>query len=180
MNADHINGLKMGAAVYLTKPFSVEVLLLQVSNLLKLSEKIRDSLNQQLKSADHGTQIRFLSHLNNDRAVKELLNAIDNEFLNKITGIIEEHIDNLGFGVPDLAKAVAMSQPVLYRKLHMLTGMPVNDFIKSIRMNNAVILLQSKRYTINEIAYMVGFSDRKYFSKEFKKRFGKTPSTFLS
>ncbi len=179
MSANHINGLKMGADVYLTKPFSVEVLLLQISNLLKLSEKIRESLSQQLNANYDGVPVRSLSHLQNNNATKELLNSIDNEFLIKVISIIEENIDSLRFGVPDLARAVAMSQPILYRKLHMLTGMPVNDFIKSIKMNNAVILLQSKRYNINEIAYMVGFSDRKYFSKEFKKRFGKTPSEFL-
>ncbi len=179
MSSNHINGLKMGADVYLTKPFSVEVLMLQISNLLKLSEKIRESISHKLKSGD-GIQISSLSPLHNNNEVEKLLNSIDNEFLSRVISIIEEHIDSLEFGVPHLAKAVAMSQPVLYKKLHMLTGMPVNDFIKSIKMNNAVLLLQSKRYNINEIAYMVGFSDRKYFSKEFKKRFGKTPSEFLS
>ena len=179
MSANHINGLKMGADVYLTKPFSVEVLMLQVSNLLKLSEKIRESISHKLKSGE-GIPLSSLSPLHNNNEVEKLLNKIDNEFLSRVISIIEEHIDSLEFGVPHLAKAVAMSQPVLYKKLHMLTGMPVNDFIKSIKMNNAVLLLQSKRYNINEIAYMVGFSDRKYFSKEFKKRFGKTPSEFLS
>jgi ligand-binding sensor domain-containing protein/signal transduction histidine kinase/CheY-like chemotaxis protein/AraC-like DNA-binding protein len=177
-DSSHVEGLKMGADIYLSKPFSIEILLLQVNNLLTASERIRQNLNRQLKPTlenREGTD----GHTNNDHKVKKLVDAIDNEFLNKVIRIIEADIDNLEFGVPELAKAVAMSQPVLYKKLNALTGMSVNDFIKSIKMNNATILLQSKRYTINEIAYMVGFSDRKYFSKEFKKQYGKTPSEFI-
>ncbi|HEX7869065.1 MAG TPA: helix-turn-helix transcriptional regulator, partial [Chryseobacterium sp.] len=105
--------------------------------------------------------------------------TIDNEFINKLVRIIEKDIDNLEFGVPELAREIGMSQPVLYKKLDAVTGMSVNDFIKSVKMNNAGNLLKTKRYTINEVAYMVGFSDRKYFSKEFKKQYGKTPTEFM-
>ncbi|GAB3902510.1 hybrid sensor histidine kinase/response regulator transcription factor [Mucilaginibacter boryungensis] len=174
----HVEGLKMGADVYLTKPFSVEVLLLQVTNMLNNSEKLRCFINKQLKST-HDLANGFLVE-NVGEKTKKIAHSIDNEFLNKAIKIIEDHLDNPGFNVSELAKAVAMSQPVLYKKLNALTGLSVNDFIKSIKMNNAVILLQSKRYTINEIAYMVGFSDRKYFSKEFKKQYGKTPSEFTA
>jgi AraC-like DNA-binding protein len=81
--------------------------------------------------------------------------------------------------VPELASLVAMSQPVLYKKLNALTGLSVNDFIKATRMNNALSLLKQRQYTIYEVAYMVGFTDRKYFSKEFKKQYGKAPSEFM-
>lgn len=178
-DSSHVEGLKMGADVYLSKPFSIEILLLQISNLLAASERIRQNFNRQLKPAPESKEGGAAEHTNNNQKVKKLVDSIDNEFLGKIIRIIEADIDNLEFGVPELAKAVAMSQPILYKKLNALTGMSVNEFIKSIKMNNATILLQSKRYTINEIAYMVGFSDRKYFSKEFKKQYGKTPSEFI-
>ncbi|MGZ3756579.1 MAG: hybrid sensor histidine kinase/response regulator transcription factor [Mucilaginibacter sp.] len=178
--SNHINGLKMGADVYLTKPFSIEVLLLQVGNLLNASERIRNNLNQQVRSG-HGADILGgnATEVKNDGEVKPLVSSVDNEFLNKVIGIIEKNLDNLEFGVPELANVVGMSQPVLYKKLYALTGMSVNDFIKSVRMNNAVFLLQQNQYTIYEVAYMVGFSDRKYFSKEFKKQYGKAPSEFV-
>ena len=178
-DSSHAEGLKMGADVYLSKPFSIEILLLQVNNLLTASERMRQSFNRQLKPVLESEGLITVQHANNDQKVKKLVDSIDNEFLGKVIRIIEADIDNLEFGVPELAKAVAMSQPILYKKLSALTGMSVNEFIKSIKMNNATILLQSKRYTINEIAYMVGFSDRKYFSKEFKKQYGKTPSEFI-
>lgn len=174
----HVQGLKMGADVYLTKPFSIEVLLLQVANMLNASEKTRRFISEQLRLAPNHLVNKGLT-AGFDDAAQKLAHFIDNEFLSKVIKIIEENIDNFEFGVPQLAEAVAMSQPVLYKKLDVLTGMSVNDFIKSIKMSNAIILLRSGRYTINEIAYMVGFSDRKYFSKEFKKQYGKTPSDFV-
>jgi len=178
-DSSHAEGLKMGADVYLSKPFSIEILLLQVNNLLTASERMRQSFNRQFKPVLESEGAITVQHANNDQRVQKLVDSIDNEFLSKVIRIIEADIDNLEFGVPELAKAVAMSQPILYKKLSALTGMSVNEFIKSIKMNNATILLQSKRYTINEIAYMVGFSDRKYFSKEFKKQYGKSPSEFI-
>ncbi len=56
--------------------------------------------------------------------------------------------------------------------------MSVNDFVKSIRMKKAAHLLKQKQLAVYEVAYAVGFNDRKYFSKEFKKQFGKIPSEF--
>ncbi len=94
--------------------------------------------------------------------------------------IIEEHMDHPEFGVDMLAVKAAMSQSVLYKKLKALTNMSVNDFIKSIRLKRAAQLLAQKQYSVYEVGYMVGFNDRKYFSKEFKKQFGKTPSEFIS
>ncbi|WP_217902300.1 AraC family transcriptional regulator [Siphonobacter sp. BAB-5385] len=73
-----------------------------------------------------------------------------------------------------------MSTPVLYRKLKALTDLSVNDFIKTIRLKKAAQLLTSQPLTIYEVAYAVGFDDRKYFSKEFKKYFGQTPSEYAS
>jgi signal transduction histidine kinase/DNA-binding response OmpR family regulator len=175
--ANHIEGLKMGADVYLTKPFSIEVLLLQVTNLLNASERIRRSFKEQITATY--SNVLSTDPEKNTQATRELVNTIDNEFINKLVRIIEKDIDNLAFGVPELAREIGMSQPVLYKKLDAVTGMSVNDFIKSVKMNNAGILLKTKRYTINEVAYMVGFSDRKYFSKEFKKQYGKTPTEFM-
>ncbi|MNT66287.1 HTH-type transcriptional activator RhaS [compost metagenome] len=71
-----------------------------------------------------------------------------------------------------------MSTPILYKKIKALTGLTVNNFIKSVRLKRAAQLLKQKVYTVYEIAYMVGFSDSKYFSKEFAKQFGITPSEY--
>ncbi|HWJ27542.1 MAG TPA: AraC family transcriptional regulator, partial [Flavisolibacter sp.] len=98
--------------------------------------------------------------------------------LNKIIQIIEEQMDNPEFGVDMLSRKVAMSAPVLYKKLRAVTNMSVNEFVKSLRLKKAALLLQQKQYAVFEVSYMVGFNDRKYFSREFKKQYGKTPSEY--
>ena len=175
----HISGLKMGADIYLTKPFSIEVLLLQLNNLMQAAQRIRENYARQIKQGNQPANQLHPKPDSQDGSVKQPPVFVDDIFLNKVIAIIEKNIDNVEFGVPELANAVAMSQPVLYKKLNALTGLSVNDFIKSVRMSNALNLLKQKQYTIYEVAYMVGFTDRKYFSKEFKKQYGKAPSEFV-
>lgn len=93
-------------------------------------------------------------------------------------GIIEANLMNVNFGVDFLAKEMGMSQPVLYKKLNAVTNLSVNNFIKNYRFKKATQLLRSES-NISEVAYAIGFSDRKYFSKEFKKHFGKTPTDYI-
>ncbi|WP_143305895.1 hybrid sensor histidine kinase/response regulator transcription factor [Chitinophaga vietnamensis] len=167
--ANHISGLKMGADIYLTKPFSMQVLQLHLHNLLQLRTRMQEWVKQQLALPVTATPA----------PVAPMPLPLEDEFLQKVVRIIEENIDEPEFGVGTLSQQVNMSHPVLYKKLDALTGMSVNDFIKAIRFRKATELLTTKKYTIAEVAYMVGFSDRKYFSKEFKKHFGKTPSEFI-
>lgn len=178
---DQISGLKRGADIYITKPFSIQVLLLQLSNLLKAREKIRDWFNSNftpLTDPARSTQYQ----VGTPEASPETPSGIsfqDNDFLQNLAGIIEAHLDDPTFNVFLLAKKAAMSHTILYKKLKALTRLSVNDFIKTIRFKKAVELMRKKEYSITEISYMVGFSDRKYFSKEFKKQFGKSPQEYL-
>ncbi|MCK7557751.1 response regulator [Chitinophaga sedimenti] len=167
--ADQVSGLETGADLYLTKPFSSKVLSLNVRNLLASREKLRERLAKQLQAAEPAPLA----------AVEETLpNSVDTAFLEKVMALVDELMDDPDFGVDMLSKKVAMSQPVLYKKLKALTNMSVNDFIKSLRLKKAAELLRSRQHTVYQVSYMVGYSDSKYFSREFRKQFGKTPTEF--
>lgn len=160
---DHVSGLTTGADLYLTKPFSTQVLELSIRNLLAAREIMAQKFSKQ-----------FLLQPQN-----VAVNNQEEQFLTRLIEIIEDNLENPEFGVEMLAQKATMSQTVLYKKLKALVNMPVNDFIKSIRLKRAAQLLELNQYSIYEVGYMVGFNDRKYFSKEFKKQFGKTPSEFM-
>jgi ligand-binding sensor domain-containing protein/signal transduction histidine kinase/CheY-like chemotaxis protein/AraC-like DNA-binding protein len=160
----HVSGLETGADIYITKPFSTELLLLHVRNLLMSRVAIRQ---------------RFLKYAHLEPA-ELTLNATDEAFMSKILGYIEEHIADEDFGVSELASKVGMSRPILYKKIRMLTDLSVNDFVKSIRLKKAKQLFMQNRYTIYEVAYQVGFNDPKYFSREFKKQFGESPRSLMN
>lgn len=154
--------LKNGADVYLTKPFNVQALMLNVENLLSLSDKMQKRFSKQISLE--------LSHI-----------AIDDkgeEFISKVLHLVEKNISNTDFGVHHLAAEVGMSSPVFYKKLQVLTGMSVNNFMKSIKLKRAAQLLKQGSLTVYQVAYEVGFKDSKYFSREFRKHFGYSPSNY--
>ncbi|MCE7044510.1 hybrid sensor histidine kinase/response regulator transcription factor [Dyadobacter sp. CY312] len=157
-----ISGLKIGADVYIPKPFSIQVLELNLRNLLSARELMRQKYSRQVTLEPQNI----------------VINSTEEQFLSKVMLITEDLMDNPEFGVAMLAEKIGMSQSVIYKKLKAITGMSVIDFLKSIRLKKAAQLLQEHNMTVYEVAYAVGYDDRKYFSKEFKKQFGKTPSEY--
>lgn len=158
---NQISGLQKGANVYLTKPFSIQILTLQVQNLITSAEKQR---------------VKFSSQLT---AMPVESNApIENEFIQKIITLAEAQISNPDFDVEMICRHVAMSQTVLYKKLKALTNLNLNDIIKEVRFKKAAELIREQKYTVYEVADRVGYNDTKYFSREFKKHFGVTPRDY--
>ena len=159
-----IDGLETGADSYITKPFSIELLLLNIRNLLQSRANMRRKFSEQVNLQPQDVTI----------------NTIDHKFMARAIAYIEEHMADQEFGVQELAKEIGMSQPVLYKKIRAITDLSVNDFIKSIRLKKAALLLQGKIHNVAEVAYLVGFNDPKYFSREFRKQFGHTPRLYLA
>jgi DNA-binding response OmpR family regulator len=159
---DRITGLQHRADAYISKPFSLKHLVTQINNLIENRRQLQEIFREEMMVSE-----------NRSAAL-----PVRNEFLTDLERYILRNLENAEFNVALLAKHAAMSQPVLYRKIKALTGLSVNDFIKSIRLRRAAELLKEPERTVYEVAYMVGFADRKYFSREFKKAYDLTPSAF--
>jgi ligand-binding sensor domain-containing protein/signal transduction histidine kinase/DNA-binding response OmpR family regulator len=159
-----VSGLETGADAYITKPFSTELLELNIKNLLNSRTTMRQKYGQQVTLQPQNV----------------VIGSMDQAFMTRVLKYIEENMSDQSFAVPDLATEVGMSQPVLYKKIRAITDLSVNDFIKSIRLKKAAQLLEQDRYTISEISYLVGFNDPKYFSREFRKQYGETPRGFIN
>jgi ligand-binding sensor domain-containing protein/signal transduction histidine kinase/AraC-like DNA-binding protein len=163
-NIHQVSGLKTGADAYLTKPFSVQILLLNINNLLSSREQMRKKFIRQMTL----------------EPTNVLIESNDQDFLNKVLSQIEDNLSNPDFGVNELATSIGMSTPVFYKKIKSLTDMSVNNFIKSIRLKRAAQLLEQDILTVYQVAYEVGFNDTRYFAKEFKKQYGKSPSLYAN
>lgn len=96
-------------------------------------------------------------------------------FLKALMTYIEEHIADDNLSVPSLAEHMNMSQATLYRKLKSMVGLTPADFFRKVKMRRAVQLLETSDMNISQVAYSVGFTDPKYFSKCFKHDMGATP-----
>lgn len=159
-----LSGFEHGADAYITKPFSLQLLQLQVSNILASKTAMRQKYSRE-----------FLM-----QPQKSVLLSPDEKFLGKLMSIIEKHMENSEFGVTELMDEIGMSKNVLYKKVQALTNLSVADFVKSIRLQKAAQLFDQNKLTIAEVAFAVGFNDRKYFSKEFKKQYNLSPSEYIA
>lgn len=162
---DILRGLETKADMYIVKPFDLMVLKANISNILENREIIRKKLQQASVSPEAPTEeIAMPTNL-------------DNEFMQKVTTLVKE---NLGkdLTVDTLCAGMNMSRTSFYNKIKALTGMAPNDFIRNIRMQEAATLLRSQKYTVAEVADMMGFADPKYFTDTFKKFYGVPPSIY--
>ena len=131
-----------------------------LEELLSLIEKTRSSLSCKRRL--------FSLHMAHALAI----------FFEKASRSILDHLDDANFGNEELAREMAMSESQLNRKLKALTGKTLSLFIRSVRLQQAKILLQTTNQNISEIAYAVGFGDPAYFTRTFSLEFGVAPSKF--
>jgi CheY-like chemotaxis protein len=163
LTSQKIEGIKMGADVYITKPFEMEFL---EANMDHLMERKRE-LMEYLKNV-----------LNTQPVAESNKENLDEKFIKKVMNVIEANISNPDFGVEQLSGEVGMSASYLYRKLKSLTRLSTNEIIKKYRIKKASILLKNKGGNVTEIMYDVGFSNLSYFSKCFKAEFGLNPKDY--
>ena len=111
--------------------------------------------------------------------IAEALSKLDNEFIEKITLLIEENLSSEKIDITYLSDKMCMSGSTLYRKMKALTGLSTNEYIRKVKMQNAERLLLEGKFNISEIAYKVGMNSTGYFRQCFKEEFGVSPSDYL-
>ena len=102
----------------------------------------------------------------------------DNHFLHLLNRSINNHIDSPDFDIEILCEEMNMSKSTIYRKLKSINGLTPLDYIRRIKLQRACVLLKERELNISQIAYSLGFSNPKYFSKCFKEEFNITPSEY--
>lgn len=102
----------------------------------------------------------------------------DEQFLTRLMSLLESHISDPDFNVSKLVTEIGMSRPVLFRKAKVLTGSSIINLIRSRRLKLAETLLKQKKVAVSEVAFKVGYTDPKYFSKSFRSEYGKTPREY--
>ena len=158
-----IEGIRVGADAYLTKPFDVELLIATIDHLLKRKQELSSYFKSEV-----------LTHPEFETSKEN----VDDKFVKKVANIIEANISNPDFNVEILSKEIGVSSTHLYRKLKSLTHYSAKDIIKKYRLKKASLLLKNNEGNISEIMYEVGFSSLSYFAKCFKSEFGLSPKDY--
>jgi signal transduction histidine kinase/DNA-binding response OmpR family regulator/ligand-binding sensor domain-containing protein len=159
--AEQLHGLGLGADDYLTKPFDMMLLAQRIESIIRNRNILKE---------------KALKLITNKRDEPVLSNELNDRFIKKAIETVHANMSNTDFGKDEFASAMNVSASLLYKKIKALTGQSPTDFIKSIRMNHALGLLQSHQYTVTEVSERCGFSSIGYFSSVFKNYFGKTPT----
>ena len=102
----------------------------------------------------------------------------DDQMMEQLLQFIESRISDEQLRIEDMAEAVNLGRTVFYSKMKELVGLSPSDFLKQVRMQRAEQLVAKSKMTFSEIAFSVGFTDPKYFTKCFKKQTGMTPSEY--
>jgi signal transduction histidine kinase/DNA-binding response OmpR family regulator len=155
-------GLEEGADSYIPKPFNSRHLQIRVKKLLEIRKKMHERYKGQLLVEEDDKDITRL----------------DRKFLNKISNIVEQHLEKEELSVEELSQLIGLSRVHVYRKIKKLTGMSVSEFVRSIKLKLSLNLIKTSGESISEIAFKVGFSSPSYFTKCFKEQFGISPSEF--
>lgn len=158
-------GIETGADDFIHKPFEMDYLLIRINNLLESRENLRNLFQKNIIIEPSALTVT----------------SVDEQFLTTIIKAIEEGMSDEDFSITSLKSQLGMSHSSFYRKIKSLTGQSGQEIVLSLRMKRArQILLEDKGVRVSEVAYMVGFSNPKYFSKCFKESFGYSPSDVKS
>lgn len=158
-----IETLEVGADGYIEKPFSIDLLKANISNIFKNKEI---SFRQFTQSP--------LSHYNG-----VVVNSMDDDFMDRLHSEVMKHLSEQDLNIEALTSILGTSKSTLYRKIKANTGLNINEYIRLCRLKEAAEMLSSQKYRINEVAYLVGFSSPSYFTTSFQKQFNISPSAFV-
>ncbi len=157
-----LSGLETGANDYLTKPFNKNELLLKIRNSIALRVKLREKIRLELLKESPKVEV----------------DSADEKFLLKVRDAILSRLSDEQLSVESLAEEIGLSRSQLFRKVSALTGVSVNELIRTFRLQKAAQLLEQNWAPVTQIAYEVGFSSLSYFSKAFKEKYGVSPSEY--
>ncbi len=156
-------GLKQGADIYLEKPFLPQILKQNIINIIRTRQNI-------IKNFHENTNINPSELSSSQR---------DKEFIEDLTSIIIENIDNTSMDVQFIIDKLHVSRSLLHTKLKSLINCSTTEYIRLIRLRSAIEMINNDRCSFSEAAYKSGFTSLTYFSRAFKNQYGKSPSAYF-
>lgn len=158
-----IEGVESGADMYLAKPFSIDLLKSTVKNIFDQKNKLR-----QKYARDYQVQAIDLVH-----------SAKDKSFMDKLLELIYKKMENTELDVNAICRELLTNRTDLYKKIKSITGQSLGEFIRTVRLKKAVEIMIHEDVPFSEIVFRVGIESQSYFSRAFKREYGKTPSQYL-
>lgn len=174
----HLKAMKYGADGYITKPFTMELLIARMENLLERRRTLLSALSGGVAGQPAGKPDPKAGKVTISPS-EVVITDRDKELIDKVMKWLEENISDSDVTVDSLAVYVGMGRTSMYNKLKGLTGKSPVELIQDYRLEKATYYLKSGQMSVSETSYKVGFSDPGYFSRSFKKHFGISPADYI-
>ena len=171
-NDTQLKAMKYGADGYIAKPFTMELLIAKIDNMLERRKNLLSSFSSAAAGGDVRGKVEFVPQ-------EIVITDRDEQLISKVMTWLEENVSDTEVTVEQLASYVGMGRTSMYNKIKGLTGKSPVELILNFRMEKATYYLKSGQYSVSETSYKVGFSDPGYFSRSFKKHFGITPADYM-
>lgn len=169
----HLKAMKYGADGYMAKPFTMELLVARIDNLLDSRRRI---IANMASAVTEGAGKKAKVSL---APAEVVITDRDEELIAKVRRWLEENVSDSEITVDQMAAYVGMGRTSMYNKIKGLTGKSPVELIQEFRLEKATYYLRSGQYSVSETSYKVGFSDPGYFSRSFKKHFGISPADYI-
>ncbi len=157
-----LEGLEIGADDYLVKPFDTDELHARVKNLIRVRKQMREKFQSEMVL----------------KPMEVIVPSSQKIFIETLSKITEENIEDENFSVENLCKEIGMSRTQVHRKIKAITNKSTSEFIRSFRLQKAADLIKQNAGNMAEIAYMVGFNSQSYFTKSFQEIYGCSPMDY--
>lgn len=100
-------------------------------------------------------------------------------FIKRVQELLIENLETEKYTIDILCADIGMCRTAFYKKMKEITGMYPKEYIFSFKMEEARKLLASKKYSVTDIACMLGYCDAKYFGKRFKDFYHVCPTDYI-
>jgi ligand-binding sensor domain-containing protein/signal transduction histidine kinase/AraC-like DNA-binding protein len=158
-----VEGIDSGADYYFAKPVNLDLLLLTLRNIFHQGARLKERFGRE-----HHIEAMELVHSEKDK-----------EFVNHLLQVIDAQLLNPDFDIEQLCGQMGMSRTSLYQKIKSISGQSIGDFVRSTRLKKAIQIMTHEDVSLTEVMYRIGIQTQSYFTKAFKKEFGKTPTQFM-
>ena len=180
--------IHLSAEEYIEKPVDIQMMEECLQKVVKKCRKDRENQKKERElewyrnTSDKKIQEEALHELTKEKWEGDIAELIKksgyNETVQRIIEYIQQHFMETDMSIKQIADAVYVSPTYLTSFFKNKTGRTIGQYIKNIRMEYALLLLEKKQYTVLEIAEKCGYADANYFAKAFKKEKGMSPSEY--
>jgi len=159
---DELEGFASGGVGYVRKPFDSDLLSARIDSLLDHRRRLQRRWEQRARDAS-----------------RDGAGNTDDDLGARARAVIQARLHDDEFGLPELARELALGRTLLFTRFRDELNLHPGEMLRALRLERARALLESGEGSVAEVAYAVGFTSRRSFTRAYRSHYGEAPSSAL-